>query len=258
MKIPTTTLTAGLLLMLPLTAQEAEPDALDPIDAAIAAFNNRDLDTAGDSKPDEEPKPDEPEGKPVLVTGKKPKDPNLIDISEVPVDPDAAQELPPAEPEAKGLRVRVEQLAPGKGKLKPESVRLLAPFPAKALDEAPPGWLLQTSDTAPAFKRQVELTPGKAITLTIKPHVLVPDADHSRILAVPEPGFEASLGYGQSDTVAAVLSDSIRKLNEDSQRIGDAIDQLQQLIVSLPKPEIEKPDSASSIPDAGTPIPEQP
>ena len=145
----------------------------------------------------------------------------------------------------------------GFGSIAQECVRLLAPFPAKALDEAPQGWLLKPSDTAPAFQRQVELTPGKSITLTIRPHVLVPDADNARILAVQEPGFEASLGYAQSDTISAVLSDSIRKLNEDSRQIGNAIDELQQLIVSLPKPEI-KPDSASSIPDAGTPIPEQP
>ena len=170
---------------------------------------------------------------------------------------DAAQELPPAQPEAKGLEVRVENLQAGKGDFKPESVRLLAPFPAKALDEAPKGWILESSGNVPPMQRQVQLAPGKTITLTIRPHVLVPDADNEQILAVAEPGFEASLGYQQSDTVSAVLSDSIQQLQEDSRRIGNAIDQLQQLIVSLPKPKPEtNPDSASSIPDAGTPIPE--
>ena len=236
------TFTASLLLAAPLFAE----DPVDPIGLAIEAFNNRDL-----SEPEPEPA-DQPK-EPVKVTGK----PGHIDLSEIPVDPDAAQELPPAQPEAKGLEVRVENLQAGKGDFKPESVRLLAPFPAKALDEAPKGWILESSGNVPPMQRQVQLAPGKTITLTIRPHVLVPDADNEQILAVAEPGFEASLGYQQSDTVSAVLSDSIQQLQEDSRRIGNAIDQLQQLIVSLPKPKPEtNPDSASSIPDAGTPIPE--
>ena len=259
-----TTITTGLFCCCPLLADDAS-ESIDPIDAAIEAFHNRDRSQDDEAlalsreTPATNPQ-DKPE-EPVLVTGKKPTEDGRVDISEIPVDPDAAVELPPAQPEAKGLKVRVERLQTGKGDFKPESVRLLAPFPAKPLDEAPAGWLLESSNAAPAIQRQVELAPGKAITLTIKPHVLVPDADNERILAVAEPGFEASLGYQQSDTISAVLSDSIEKLDEDSRRIGNAIDQLQQLIVSLPKPEKAtnpetNPDSASSIPDAGTPIPE--
>ena len=260
MNLQTTTAALSLLLLSPLLAEseiEGGPIEFDPITAAIETFNNRDraendevLARLNSHAPDLK--------KPVLVTGKPPKDSKLIDISDVPIDPEAAEALPPADqPEAKGLKVRVEQLQKGKGKIIPESVRLLAPFPAKPLDEAPAGWLLESSNSAPAITRQVELAPGKAITLTIRPHVLVPDADKEQILQVAEPGFEASLGYNQSDTISAVLSNSIEKLDADSKRIGDAIDQLQQLIVSLPKPK-PNPEGASSIPDAQNPIPEQP
>lgn len=222
------------------------------VDAAIEAFNNRDRSNPQDSLVASTAAGEKPA--PVLVTGKRPKNSDLIDISEIPIDPEAAGELPPMDfNEPKGLRVRVQRVQAGEGELEPENVRLLAPFPAKPLDRAPDGWRLETSSTAPVFKRQIELAPGKFITLTIPPHVLVPDADQDRILAVAEPGFQASLGYQQSDTVSAVLSDSIRKLDEDSRQIGTAIDQLQQLIVSLPKPE-----SPSNIPDAQNPVPEQP
>ncbi|MDX1679230.1 MAG: hypothetical protein R3242_00745 [Akkermansiaceae bacterium] len=246
------------LLLVPIQAQEkaSEPD---PVEAAIETFNNRDrsnpIEPFSTTREQATQVPVTPEeAGPVLVTGKRPENRDLIDISEIPIDPEVAGELPPADfSEPKGLRLRVERMEAGKGELEPKNISLVAPFPAKPLDEAPKGWRLETSSTAPALRRQVELAPGKSITLTIRPHVLVPDADQDQVLSVAEPGFEASLGYQQSDTVAAVLSDSIRKLDEDSRQIGRAIDQLQQLIVSLPKPE-----SPSNIPDAQNPIPEQP
>ncbi len=241
------------------SAVSANDTSTSTIDAALEAFNNRDRSQEDEHLALSWEKPAEEKPTPVLVTGKKPVDDGTLDLSEIPVDPDAAEQLPPAEPEAKGLRVRVEPLQAGKGKFTPESVRLLRPFPAKPLHEAPEGWLLEVSKSMPPLQRKVEIAPGKVIPLTIRPHVLVPDADKERILSVAEPGFEASLGYEQSDTVSAVLSDSIQQLDEDQRRIGDAIDQLQQLIISLPKPTPEaKPDSASSIPDAGNPIPENP
>lgn len=274
MKIHLTTISVTAVSLSLLCAQEGiERNDLDPVQAAIESFNNRDRsESTGSAATDSAalPEAEAPAAasKPVLVTGKPPVNSGLIDITEIPIDPEAAEILPPSEHEAKGLEVHVEQLTEGSGNLNTETVRLLAPFPAKPLHEAPNGWLLQSENNAPAFRRKIELSPGKSITLTIKPHVLIPDADQLRVLAISEPGFDASLGYAQSDTVSAALSDSIRKLNQDSKRIGSAIDQLQQLIISLPKPDPSaeldpapipsEPDSASSIPDANKPIPAQP
>ena len=93
------------------------------------------------------------------------------------------------------------------------------------------------SDSAPPFTREVELATGSKITLTIRPHLLVPEADGANVFAIPEPGYDNPLGYQQTATVGAILSNSIRRLDEDSKQLGTAIDSLQQLLISLPKPE---------------------
>ena len=90
----------------------------------------------------------------------------------------------------------------------------------------------------------MEISPGNKITLTVRPHLLVPVADGAASFSVSEPGFEAPLGYSQTATVSAILADSIRQLDEDSKQLGTAIDQLQQILVSLPAPEPE-PDPKS-------------
>jgi hypothetical protein len=115
-------------------------------------------------------------------------------------------------------------------------VKLLAPFPAKPLAQAPAGWRLDASDSAPPFTREVEISPGSKITLTIRPHLLIPDADGAEVFTISEPGYENALGYQQTATVGAILSNSIRQLDEESKQLGTAIDNLQQLLVSLPKP----------------------
>ena len=57
------------------------------------------------------------------------------------------------------------------------------------------------------------------------------------VFSIPEPGYSAPLGYHQNATVGAILATSIRQLDKDAGELGDAIDQLQQLLVSLPKTE---------------------
>jgi hypothetical protein len=133
--------------------------------------------------------------------------------------------------------VRVEKLQTGTGNIDPSQVKLLAPFPAKPLAQAPAGWRLEASENAPPITREVELSPGNKITLTVRPHLLVPDVNGTSVFNVPEPGFDASLGYRQNATVGAILAHSVRQLEDDSKELGAAIDQLQQLLVSLPKPE---------------------
>lgn len=229
----------------------------DPVQEAIREFNRRDskksnevsvvLDPVGEppapvpsktepatEKANPPAAPKEPAEAPVLVTGKPPTDTELI---EEPADqPETTAEEPAPKPQ-KGLAVRVEKLQAGTGNIDPSQVKLIAPFPAKPLAPAPAGWRLEASESAPPFTREVELSPGKKITLKVRPHLLVPEADGAGVFNVSESGFDPSLGYQQSATVGAILSNSIRQLDEDSKQLGGAIDKLQQLLVSLPKPE---------------------
>lgn len=230
----------------------------DPVQKAIREFNDKgtaksnevtvnlttDQETAGAS---EKAAPETPkaEDKPVLVTGTPPEGSELIkDTAPAAADASPSMEEPaPAAPQ-KGMAVRVEKLQSGTGSVDPTKVKLLAPFPAKPISPAPAGWRLEDSENAPPFTRDVELAPGKKITLKVKPHVLVPESDGVNAFTVMEPGFNPELGYGQETTVGAVLSRSIRQLDEDSKQLGAVVDNLQQLLVSLPKPE-EKPAPAA-------------
>lgn len=219
-----------------------ENPAPDPVLEAIQEFKNRDKETAGEVPAAEpsatppapvnaEPASPEPSAA-VLVTGKSPE----TSVPEAaPQEPVTVVEEAPKPTD--GLTVRVEKLHTGTGTVDPSMVKLLAPYPAKPLSQAPAGWRLDTSDSAPPLTREVELSPGSKITLTIRPHLLVPDADGANVFTISEPGFDPALGYHQTATVGAILANSIRQLDEDSKQLGNAIDNLQQLLVSLPKPE---------------------
>jgi len=150
-------------------------------------------------------------------------------------NPAADPPLSPAPEEPKpGLSVRVERLQSGAAEVDPAKVKLLAPFPAKLLARSPEGWRIESSESAPPFTREVEIAPGKRITLNVRPHLLVAEADGSNVFQIAEPGFDPALGYRQNATVAAILSTSIHQLEDDSRQLGTVIDQLQQLLVSLP------------------------
>ncbi len=158
---------------------------------------------------------------PVLVTGTPPPDEEPIKTP-----------LPEA-----GVAVRVEKMSISQGSVDPTQVKLLAPYPAKPMSQAPVGWRLDTSDSATPFTEEVEISSGAKITLTIRPHLLVPDSDGAEVFSISEPGYDSALGYQQTATVGAVLANSIHQLDEDSKQLGASIDRLQQLLVSLPKPE---------------------
>ena len=228
----------------------------DPVLDALQEFNTRDkdkpnevtvvLDPVGES-PVAVPVPTPPTEPPaaVVVTGKPPAG---IDLAPEPTPPDAIAVAPDeaAPTPTNGLAVRVEKLHTGKGAIDPGQVKLFAPFPAKPLAQPPAGWHLDASSSAPPFTREVELAPGTTVTLTIRPHLLVPDADGAGIFTIPEPGYDNTLGYAQTATVGAILSHSLRQLDGDSKQLGAAIDRLQQLLVSLPKPE-PKPEPPLEI-----------
>jgi len=238
-----------LLLGIPCSDAQNPPTAAtpDPVQAAIRQFNEHRA-----SKPNEVTVVLDPVGVPPAAIPKDPHSGTVVTPPDTRSAPDTApprsepdpdqpatpplQPAGPAPAPRQGLAVRVEKLQAGTGTIDPAQVKLLAPFPAKPLSPAPAGWSLQSSTTAPPFTRVVELTPGNTITLTVHPHVLVPAADGATVFNVSEPGFDATLGYHQTATVGAILAHSVRLLEDDSKDLGTAIDQLQQILVSLPKP----------------------
>ena len=189
--------------------------------------------SAAQPVPAPETKPAPPPAKPEPAADPAPPTPTTDPASETPPKPPAE---PTDAPPKETLTVKVERLQTGKGPIDPAAVKLLAPFPAKPLGEIPRGWKLDSPSEAPAFSRNVELAPNTSISLTIRPHVLVPDANGNSAFSVAEPGFDSTDGYHQIHTVGAVLARSLEQLDEDSKHLGTAIEQLQTLVSALPKP----------------------
>lgn len=152
-----------------------------------------------------------------------------------------------AEPQPEGVVVRVE---PGKSGAAMDSskIKLLAPFPAKALAKAPAGWRLEHPDDVPPLVKEVVLDNGARLNLSIRPHVLVPDSDGRQVIAVNEPGYDPALEYAQAKTMGAILSDSIERMDKDSKDLGDALERLQQLLGSLPHAAAPAPSAKPTIP----------
>ncbi len=207
-------------------------------------------DLADDKDAAEEPKANP--GEPRLVTGKPPLEVQELVPDEKPDDAetpvalqDAAVEDAPVGTgvaEKQGLEVRVESIREGTSNIDPGLVKLKASFPAKSLSAAPEGWLLEKSAQAPVFSKEITLRPGKTITLSIQPHILSPAADGANTFAVVEPGFNISEGYRQSNTVSAILGNSVAQLDRDALLLGNAISDLHQLLASLPKTEPKPED----------------
>jgi hypothetical protein len=210
----------GKEVVVVLPPPEPEPQAAEE-EAAIAKPVEEDPVEVGQEIPGEEPKP---------VTGNPPAEKSNG-------QPEANLETAPVEKE--GLGIRVESIREGSGELDQGQIKLKASFPAKSLSTAPNGWILEKSEQAPALQKEVTLRPGKTISLTIRPHVLAPASDGINTFAVIESGFDVSEGYRQSNTVSAVLGNSVAQLDRDALLLGNAISNLHQLLASLPKPEPE-------------------
>lgn len=212
----------------------ASPTPPDPVADAIDKF----FATRASDQPANEITVDLPP--PAAAPAPAPKDPAgpAADQAEdtptpAPTPPAAADTSASAKPAPEpSLTVQVEKLQTGSGAVDPKTVKLLAPFPAKPLTSIPSGWRLDSSTSAPPFIRKVDIAPGASITLTIRPHLLIPDA---AAFAVAEPGFDPSLGYRQAHTISSILANSIQQLDDDAKHLGNAIDQLQQLVSSLPR-----------------------
>ena len=248
----------ALLGIVALRAQNPNPEPVsDPVIEAIRQFHGKPsgkpnevtvvlpppeetpADKATPAPEDNDSAEESPPKAHVIVTGNPPEDSEVVAETPEKQAPEkiVADPVDAAAPPRESLSVRVEKVKTGSGQIDPSKVKLSAPFPAKPLAPAPVGWRLESSDQVPPFTREVELSPGKKITLTIRPHLLVPDADGSSVFSVSEPGFEPSLAYHQASTVGAILSTSVRQLEEDSKQMSTAIEKLQQLLGSLPKSE---------------------
>jgi hypothetical protein len=175
-------------------------------------------------------------GQPVLVTGNPPEENHAS----------AEEDHPEPTQEPEGVTVTVEPGSAGGAAVDASSVKLLAPFPAKPLFAPPAGWRLEHPKEVPAFVREVPLANGTKISLSIRPHLLVPDADGANVIAVKEPGYEPALRYAQTGTMSAVLSTSLERLDEDSRKMSEAVERLGQLLSSLPTP--EAPPEAAPTP----------
>lgn len=160
---------------------------------------------------------------PVLVTGSPPTDALLH------------PEERPSPKEISGVGVEVEAGA-SNAHVDASKIKLLAPFPAKPLSSPPSGWKLVHPNNAPPFSKKVELASGSSVILSIRPHLLVPDADGDEVLGLHEPGYKAADGYAQKETIGAVLADSIMSLDANSDRLNAAAKRLDELLTSLPAP----------------------
>jgi hypothetical protein len=215
-----------------------------PAPAEKEVVVNPDKPADNESSEEESSEESTEDSKPVLVTGKPPEEvkPEARPGQQEEPAPDVVAETPsetpdkeiPSEPEPE---VRVESIRKGSGTIDPSQVKLKASFPAKPLSGAPEGWVLEKSGQAPVFRKDVELQPGTTISLNIKPHILAPGSDGINTFSVVEPGFEASQGYLQKNTVSAILGTSVAQLDSDSLQLGNAISELHRLLASLPKPE---------------------
>jgi hypothetical protein len=179
----------------------------------------------------------------VLVTGTPPADATTIDENaEAPApeptpaaDPPPPAETPASEEPVEKNGIRIEVQGGNKDVRIPASdIEIVAPFPAKPLSTPPAGWRLAHPDSVTAVAHEVTLNNGTPVKLSIRPHVLVPDADGRDIFALREPGFDSAKGYNQTDTIGAILAESIHTLDDHTDRLSEASQSLSELLDSLP------------------------
>ncbi|MBB5352349.1 hypothetical protein HNR46_002594 [Haloferula luteola] len=188
----------------------------------------------------------------LLVTGKPPTESVDNEAPEIPAEPtpsadeSSAASATPDASEPKGVRIRVQEGASSL-KVAKDQISLKAPFQPKVLGSPPVGWRFIESKSVPEIEQQATLANGTEVTLSVRPYLLVPDANGSNSFALTEPGFDAEKGYAQSATMGSVLMDSIQHLDADSDRLAAASRRLSELLNSLPAP---VPTAAAEEPSA--------
>ena len=135
------------------------------------------------------------------------------------------------------IQIQIEKIA---GKLgveqEPGSVQIDAPWPAKPISIPPSGWKFAPApkDVEP-FSTQVTLSSGNEVELSITPYILVPLSDGITSIKISEPGYEAALQYGQENTLGIMLQNSTTEIEKHEKQAAATIQQLQQLLSSLPR-----------------------
>jgi len=135
------------------------------------------------------------------------------------------------------IQIQIEKIA---GKLgvesEPGTVKIDAPWPAKPISIPPSGWKFAPApkDVEP-FRTQVTLSTGNEVELSITPYILVPLSDGITSIKISEPGYEAALQYGQENTLGIMLQNSTTEIEKHEKQAAATIQQLQQLLSSLPR-----------------------
>lgn len=152
-------------------------------------------------------------------------------------DPDSEIALDAAPPEEteRGLVVRVEQVSSTGNAVDAKDVKLFAPFSPKPLAPIPEGWQLRRPGDAKPFSREVDLGGGNKVTLSILPFVLAPNDESENVFSIREPGYRPALQYRQLDTVGALLTEYTEQLEQSDARMTEAINRLNQLLLSFPQ-----------------------
>jgi hypothetical protein len=159
---------------------------------------------------------------------------------EAPVDTDDAIAEPEFEgkPVNEGIQIQVEKVSGRSGdSSEMGEVKISSPWPAKPLDEPPLGWrYIPAPEGIDAYRTTVKLGESSSVNLAITPYVLVPVSDGRNVIRISEPGYQPELSYLQNQTVGAILQHSTEKIEQQEKLTGAAIQRLQQLLSSLPKP----------------------
>jgi len=159
-----------------------------------------------------------------------------------PVDTDDAIAEPEVEERSvnEGIQIQVEKVSGRSGdSSEMGEVKVSSPWPAKPLDEPPLGWrYIPAPEGIDPYRTTVKLGESSSVNLAITPYVLVPVSDGRNVIRISEPGYQPERSYLQNQTVGAVLQHSTEKIEQQEKHTGAAIQRLQQLLSSLPKPSL--------------------
>ncbi len=94
--------------------------------------------------------------------------------------------------------------------------------------DLPVGWLLETNDKQPKYQRSLILENGQKIWITLPHRILQPEGNPSQYI-LPEPSVEG-------EKLEQILTQQVLALKKKGQDLDKAIYQLEQVLLSYPKP----------------------
>lgn len=143
----------------------------------------------------------------------------------------------PMETADEGIRLQVDEASDDSEVVTyEEDAKITAPWPAKPDENIPDGWELSPApENLVDYKTSIVLENGKSISVTMTPFVLVPKNEDSSVVRIQEPGFDATMLNEQDATMGALLGSATQQLEEKEKQTATVINNLQQLLSSLPK-----------------------